>query len=168
MIRARPWLDLLALATLAALVVTLDHGVHRSPRLALVPAALLGATVGVAVALALGAVPAPGAVRAACGSRTRLAVVGVLLAVAAAEEAVWRWAVLDGLAAVADPVVAVSLSTLGFAAAHGCTRRVVGTHTVTGGTFGLAYVATGRLAAAIGAHASYNLAVFAADLRHRA
>ena len=166
--RARPWLDLLALAALTALVAGLDHGLHRSSRLALVPAALLGVAGGIVVALALRAVPAPRGLRAACCSPTLLAVVGVLLAVAAAEEAVWRWAVLDGLDAVAGPIVAVSLSTLGFAVAHGRTRRVIGTHAVTGGAFGLAYISTGRLSAAIGAHASYNLAVFAADLGRRA
>jgi membrane protease YdiL (CAAX protease family) len=168
MSRARPWLDLLALATLAALVVAFDGGLHRSPRLALVPAALLGVVGGVAVGLALGAVPSSRAVRAACGSPTLLAVVGVLLFAAAAEEAVWRWAVLDGLGAVVGAAAAVSLSTLAFAAAHGRSRRAIGSHTLTGGTFGLAYLATGRLAAAIGAHASYNLAVFADDLRRRA
>lgn len=165
--RARPWLDLVALAALTAVVITLDHGSHRSPRLALFPAVLLGAVVGVAVALAMRAVPSRGAVCAACGSPTLLAVGGILVAVAAAEEAVWRWAVLDGLAVLAGPLVAVSLSTLGFAVAHGLGRRVVGIHTVTGGAFGLAYVATGCLGAAIGAHASYNLAVLAADLERR-
>ena len=167
MTRARPWLDLLALAALAALVVTLDHGLHRSPRLAVLPAALLGLTGGVVVALALRVQPTLTALRAAV-SPTLLPVIGVLVGVAVAEEAVWRWAVLDGLATVTAPLVAVPLSAVCFAAAHGRTRRVIGTHTVTGGAFGLAYVATGRLVAAIGAHASYNLVVFAADLGRRA
>lgn len=166
--RARPWLDLLALAGLAVLVAYLDHGLHRSARLALVPAALAGVVGGVVVALMLRAVPAPRALRVACGSARLLAVVGILLAVAVAEEAVWRWAVLDGIASVAGPGVALPLSALAFAAAHGRARRVIGTHVVTGGAFGLAYVSTGRLSAAIGAHASYNLAVFATDLGRRA
>ena len=167
MTRAGPWLDLAALAALAALVVALDHGVHRSPRLAPVPAAVLGVAGGVAVAFVLRVLPLRVAVRAVGCSPALLAVAGILLAVAIAEEPVWRWAVLDGLVAVAGPVAAVLLSTLGFAVAHGRARRVIGTHTVTGGAFGLAYVATGRLVAAIGAHASYNLAVLAADLGRR-
>lgn len=150
-------------------MVAFDHGAHRSGRLPLVPAALLGVAVGAVVALALRVLPTPaGAPLWAAATRRTAVLAGILLGVAAAEEAVWRWAVLDGLAAVAGPLVAVILSALGFAMAHGRSRRAIGTHAVTGGAFGLAYLATGRLAAAIGAHASYNLAVLAADLGRRA
>lgn len=150
-------------------MVALDHGSHRNARLPLVPAALLGVAAGAVVALALRVLPVPAAASPrAAATRTTVVVACVLLAVAAAEEAIWRWAVLDGLATLTGPLVAVTLSALGFAVAHGRTRRVIGTHTVTGGAFGLAYLATGRLAAAIGAHASYNLAVLAAGRGRRA
>jgi membrane protease YdiL (CAAX protease family) len=50
-------------------------------------------------------------------------------------------------------LLALVVSTVAFALAH---RGRVGLHLVTGGVFGAVYIATGFLAAAIGAHWTYN------------
>ncbi len=81
-----------------------------------------------------------------------------------AEETLWR-GVLLGTLASRSAVFALALSTAGFAASHvyGQGWTALRTHALTGLTFGGLYVATGSLAAAIAAHAVYNLIVVAAD-----
>ncbi|MBA2332611.1 MAG: CPBP family intramembrane metalloprotease [Actinobacteria bacterium] len=79
---------------------------------------------------------------------------GLIGALAAAEEIIWRWLVLGALATATAPVVALAASTIGFAATHRHGRK---SHLVTGATFGLVYLATGRLVACIAAHATYNI-----------
>jgi membrane protease YdiL (CAAX protease family) len=78
---------------------------------------------------------------------------------AALEELVWRGLVFAGLEQVLGPVVALVLSSAGFALWH---ARVLGrgcaVHAITGLAFGSAYLA-GGLAAAILAHATYNVLV---------
>ena len=81
----------------------------------------------------------------------------------AAEEVLWRWLVLGGLAPVVGLAPAFVGATVGFALAHGTRRRdVVAVHLGTGAVFGAVYVGTGRIEAAILAHAVYNWLVLAA------
>ncbi len=84
----------------------------------------------------------------------------VLTVRAAQEEAVWRALVLGLLAGPVGRAGALAGSTVLFAATHVRRqgRRAV-VHLATGGVFGLAYVSTGRLGAAIGAHTSYNVLI---------
>jgi ABC-2 type transport system ATP-binding protein len=84
----------------------------------------------------------------------------VLTVKAAHEEAVWRAVVLGFLVGPIGRAGALAVSTCLFAAAHAnrLGARAV-QHLATGVVFGLAYLATGRLAAAIGAHATYNVLI---------
>jgi ABC-2 type transport system ATP-binding protein len=93
--------------------------------------------------------------------RDRLIARTVVLTVKAAhEEAVWRAVVLGFLVGPIGRAGALAVSTCLFAAAHvnRLGARAV-QHLATGVVFGLAYLATGRLAAAIGAHAAYNVLI---------
>ena len=92
--------------------------------------------------------------------RRRLAArVVVLGAKSAQEEAIWRALVL-GLLLPIGCAAALTVSTVLFAAAHlGRLGRRAWAHLVTGSLFGLAYLATGRLGAAIAAHGTYNVLV---------
>lgn len=83
---------------------------------------------------------------------------GILLVLAVNEEAIWRRVVLgEGLAV--SPGFALAASSVGFAFTHRTQRA---THLVTGGVFGLVYLATGALLAAVATHVVYNLLVAAA------
>jgi len=74
---------------------------------------------------------------------------------AANEELLWRRLLLGELL-VAGPVVALALSSAGFAVAH---RRARVLHAGTGSAFGAVYLATGFLGASIAAHWAYNTLV---------
>ena len=79
---------------------------------------------------------------------------------AAHEEAVWRAVALGFLVGPIGRTGALVVSTILFAAAH--VNRLgarAAQHLATGVVFGLAYLATGSLAAAIGAHATYNVLI---------
>ena len=106
--------------------------------------------------------------RAALGrvGRRRLAARSVLLAVKSAEEeALWRGVVLGNLTLVLGRAGALAVSTALFGAAHVRHQRAAAVaHIATGSVFGLAYLATGRLLAAVAAHGVYNLLVGAATL----
>jgi ABC-2 type transport system ATP-binding protein len=93
-----------------------------------------------------------------------IAVRGAYLTVTSAtEEVLWRLLVLGGLAPVVGLGPAFVASTVGFALAHGLSRRdVVAVHLLTGAAFGAVYVLTGRIEAAIFAHAAYNWLVILA------
>jgi ABC-2 type transport system ATP-binding protein len=81
----------------------------------------------------------------------------------AAEEVLWRWLVLGGLAPVVGLAPAFLVATVGFALTHGTRRRdVVAVHLATGAVFGAVYVGTGRIEVAILAHALYNWLVVVA------
>jgi ABC-2 type transport system ATP-binding protein len=83
-----------------------------------------------------------------------------LTAKAAHEEAVWRAVALGSLVAPIGRVGALVVSTILFAAAHVNRMGVrAAQHLATGVVFGLAYIATGTLAAAVGAHAAYNVLI---------
>jgi ABC-2 type transport system ATP-binding protein len=78
----------------------------------------------------------------------------------AQEEAVWRGLLLGALAGPLGRLGALAASSAFFALAHipGQGRRGA-LHAVTGAAFGGVYLATGRLDAAIAAHAVYNVSV---------
>jgi ABC-2 type transport system ATP-binding protein len=84
----------------------------------------------------------------------------VLTVRAAQEEVIWRGLVLGLLAGPIGRLGALAASTLLFAASH-IRRQGHGAtlHLATGGSFGLAYVLTGRLTVAIGSHAAYNVLI---------
>lgn len=137
------WARIGAGATLAVLLLLvvappLPHP-HLSP-----PAAL-------AVGAAAGAALFGGAARRL--PRLALRPVVLVLGVAAAsEEVVWRRVVLGELLP-AGAFVALAVSSAGFAVVHPRARLL---HLVTGASFGGVYLATGSLAASIGAHWTYN------------
>ncbi|HUB76267.1 MAG TPA: CPBP family intramembrane glutamic endopeptidase, partial [Solirubrobacteraceae bacterium] len=79
----------------------------------------------------------------------RLAFFGLL---AANEEVLWRRLALGALLPRGG-LLAIAASTLAFALAH---RRRTALQLLTGAAFGGLYVATGCLAASIGAHWTYN------------
>lgn len=72
------------------------------------------------------------------------------------EEVLWRRLLLGGLTVVAGAAFGLVAATALFALAH---RQGRGTQVVTGTTFGAAYLATGRLIAAVASHAAYNVLV---------
>jgi membrane protease YdiL (CAAX protease family) len=72
------------------------------------------------------------------------------------EEALWRRLLLGALAATVGLAIGFAAATVLFALAH---REGRGAQIATGATFGVAYVATGRLVAAFASHAVYNLLV---------
>jgi membrane protease YdiL (CAAX protease family) len=98
------------------------------------------------------------------GRAASLAVKGVYVTItSAAEEILWRWLALGGLASVVGVAPAFVVSTVGFAVTHGVRRAdVVAVHLVTGAAFGSVYLVTGQVAAAILAHAAYNWLVLLA------
>jgi membrane protease YdiL (CAAX protease family) len=117
-----------------------------------------------ALALALGAVAGTALFAAVSRRRPSFAgprvrrVVGrqVFLGLCAAnEEIVWRRTLLGELLP-AGSVVALLVSSAGFAVAH---RRSRVLHVGTGSVFGVLYLATGVLAASIAAHWVYNALV---------
>lgn len=84
----------------------------------------------------------------------RIAAGATLVLAALAEELVWRRLALGWLVARWPTPAALAGATVLFALAH---RRARATQLVTGATFGTAYL-LGGLAAAVCAHAAYNLA----------
>ena len=98
--------------------------------------------------------------------RRRLIARSLALTVKSAqEEAVWRGVVLGLAVAPLGRLAALAISTALFAGAHIRRQgRAAGAHVVTGGLFGLVYLVTGRLHAAMAAHAGYNVLVGAASL----
>lgn len=79
-----------------------------------------------------------------------------LLGWAWVEEALWRRLLLGGVALAAGALAGLAVATALFAVAHRHGKR---TQVVTGAGFGSAYVATGRLGAAVATHVVYNLLV---------
>ena len=87
----------------------------------------------------------------------------VLTAKSAEEEAIWRGLVLGLLVPPLGPFGALAASSALFAVAH--VRRLgrrAWTHLATGSLFGLTYLVTGRIVAAMAAHSTYNVFVGAA------
>jgi membrane protease YdiL (CAAX protease family) len=160
--RARPWVDLAALSALASAALVLDPIGHQAPRLPLLAGLVAGAAAGLALAVGVSslrprAARPPQRRRPAIGST--LAVAAVLVAVATGEEIVWRWTLLDLVGGIVGTPAALAVATVAFSIAHGRSWQIICLHSLTGLTFGLAYLAGGRLSAAVAAHAAYNVAV---------
>jgi ABC-2 type transport system ATP-binding protein len=98
--------------------------------------------------------------------RVRLAARSLVLALkSASEEAFWRAFLLGVLLTPFGRIGALTLTTGLFALAHASSQgRRAWIHLLTGTAFGTTYLATGRLEAAVAAHASYNVLVGAASL----
>jgi membrane protease YdiL (CAAX protease family) len=88
-----------------------------------------------------------------------------LVARAAVEEVVWRLAVTGRVAAAAGWPAGLALGSLGFALAHAGRRPALPLHLLTGLAFGGLYLGTGRLLAAVAAHAAYNLLLLGVTFR---
>jgi ABC-2 type transport system ATP-binding protein len=159
--RRRFWLGVVAQFGLASALVAALEPPRPTPAQGLATALAVGALLAVVLFVLL----ARSFPRLAVSPERRLLVAGktsVLAMGAALEEVVWRWLVLGLLLPLGAPA-ALLLSTLGFAACHRG-ARAQRTHLVTGSVFGVAYICTGRLAAALVAHAGYNaLVAIAAD-----
>jgi ABC-2 type transport system ATP-binding protein len=124
------------------------------------PAALLGVASGVILFVGLARRGISAAAVAGLPPARLAARVIVLTAKAAQEEAVWRGLVLGILAGPIGRVGALTASTLVFAASHVHRQgRRAALHVATGGVFGLAYLTTGKLTAAVGSHATYNVLI---------
>jgi membrane protease YdiL (CAAX protease family) len=82
-------------------------------------------------------------------------------AAAASEEIVWRWGVVAGTLPLIGPAGALVVGTVGFAFGHVPLRAVqrLPPYLAVGATFGVIFLATGRLVAAIAAHCAYNALV---------
>jgi ABC-2 type transport system ATP-binding protein len=124
-----------------------------------------GALAGTGLFFLLARKPLPASSLAIVPPRRLIARSLALAAKSAQEEAIWRGLVLGMAVGPLGRPAALVLSTGLFAAAHvGRQGRAAATHLVTGGVFGLVYLETGRMHAAVTAHAGYNALVGAASL----
>ena len=131
------------------------------PLLAVGPlASLMGMVAGMLAFAVLARRPIPTAALAAAPPRRVAARSGLLVLKSFQEEAVWRALVLGGLVAPAGRVGALAISSTLFAAAHlGRQGSRAAAQLLTGSTFGIVYLTSGRLVAAVTAHATYNVLV---------
>jgi ABC-2 type transport system ATP-binding protein len=157
-----PRLAVWAATTLAAVVLAppvgglVDVGAFAWPA---------GALAGAVVFVSLARRRLPGGLLHRARRRRLLARSIALTLRSSFEEALWRGFVLGVLVAPIGRVGALVTSSSLFALAH--TRRQgrrAAVHLITGSTFGGVYLATGRLAAAIGAHTTYNVLIGAASM----
>lgn len=119
---------------------------------------VLSGGAGLAAALALSTVLARGA-----RTPDRRLLLPALVA-GVSEEIVWRWGALAGTAPLVGWGGSLVLSSLGFAYRHSRSDGF-GSYLVLGASFGGVFLATGRLIAAIAAHAGYNAFVLLRDRR---
>ena len=98
------------------------------------------------------------------GMRLQLGFLNPALRAGAPEEVVWGWGALAGAAPAVGWVGALALSTWCFALRHTRSEDLVA-YLVLGASFGGVFLATGRLVAAIAAHAGYNPLVLTAASR---
>ena len=157
---ARPLAEEATLLALAAVVLIFAPVPRIAPRVPTGTAVCGGTLVGLLLFSVLARRLLPPRVDA----RVAVAAPLVLLR-AAAEEALWRWGVLLALSPAVGLGGATGLSSAGFAAAHGVrqTPRQFASRAAAGGAFALVFVASGRLEAAVAAHAVYNALVVAAS-----
>jgi membrane protease YdiL (CAAX protease family) len=139
-----------ALATATAIAAPAPA--PTDPRVGTAAAAVLGGSLGILLFLAL-ARARPSLPR---GDELTSAQLIFLLGWAWVEETVWRRLLLASFAVVGGVAIGLVVATALFAFAH---RRGRATHLLTGAAFGGAFVATGRLGAAVASHAVYNLLV---------
>ncbi|MCZ7589502.1 MAG: ATP-binding cassette domain-containing protein [Gaiella sp.] len=148
-------------ALVAPAVDPLDTTLHPLPE-----ALAVGCIAGVAAFLVLARRWVTASSLAAVPRPRLVARVVVLVAKSAQEETIWRALVLGLLVPAVGAAAALAVSTVCFAAAHvGLLGRRALAHLATGASFGLAYLATGRLVAAITAHATYNVLVGVTPVR---
>jgi membrane protease YdiL (CAAX protease family) len=114
---------------------------------------LAAVALGLAVAVVLSALLARGR-----EAPSRSLLLPAMIA-AVSEEIVWRWGVLAGLAPRVGWGAALGLSAVGFAYRHTRGEGLVA-YLLLGSAFGGIFLATGRLAAAVAAHAGYNTLAF--------
>jgi ABC-2 type transport system ATP-binding protein len=89
----------------------------------------------------------------------------VLTAKSAQEEVLWRALLLGVLAGPLGRLAALAASAVLFAGSHVRRQgRAATAHLLTGTAFGAVYLTTGRLLAAIAAHATYNVLIGAASM----
>jgi hypothetical protein len=151
-VTARPALHELLVAALLAAGVAGGAMPHLAPRLPAAVATAGGLAAGVVLHRALAGRWVVHRLRRPQGGGAI-----VLAARAAAEEVAWRGFLLGALVPSLGSAGAVLLSGAVFACAHRVEQgrdRLV--HLLTGSAFGLVYVGTGRLAAAVAAHVAYN------------
>jgi len=154
------WSRTLLLCGAAATVLLLGAG--RAPSLPL-PFSL---SAGLATATILYAVLAQRLPSVSIALERRVAFTAKTLYLAihsAAEEVLWRWFVLGAIAAREGWLAALLLSSLAFAASHARGQGWHGlrVHGLTGLAFGAIFLVTGRIAASIVAHITYNVLVAA-------
>jgi membrane protease YdiL (CAAX protease family) len=91
--------------------------------------------------------------------------VALASAAAATEEVVWRWGVVAGALPLVGAVGALAAGTVGFAFGHVPVRAVhrLPPYVAVGAAFGIVFLVTGRLEAAIAAHCAYNALVVAQE-----
>lgn len=151
----------LLFAGLLAAGVAIGAMPHVSPRLPAAAAMLGGLAAGVCLYRVLAGRWPPRQFRRRPSAGGAI----VVAARAAGEEVAWRGFLLGALAPALGTAGAIPLSSAVFACAHRVDRsrdRLV--HLLTGSVFGLVYVSTGRLTAAVAAHVAYN-ALAVATLR---
>ena len=150
------WAGIVVLAALVAPDVTpLDPSVQPT-----LDALVLGVLSGAALFGVLTRRRVTVATVAALPQRRLLARAFVLCAKSAQEEALWRALLFGSLVGPLGRIGALATSSVLFAGAHlGRAGRHAVAHLVTGATFGLTYLTTGRLHAAIAAHGTYNVLV---------
>jgi membrane protease YdiL (CAAX protease family) len=165
---ARPLLVATALqsALAAALVARGAVAFARAP-LADALGVVTGAALGYLLYRGLSLRDAPSRQPASAGAIAGFAL--AYAAIAVAEEILWRGWAFDVLAASRGALVALIVTTAGFALAHGIHQGFAGVrfHLVTGLAFALTLLATSSLAAAAAAHAAYNLALYFAGVSLR-
>ena len=145
----------------AAALLLLLRG-NSSDAMAPLPAVALG------IVVAGGLLPLALLFQPAHRPRPLAVTVGVAVFIAlraAVEEVVWRLGVTGRIAAVAGWPAGLTIGALGFGLAHAGSLRVLAAHVCIGLAFGALFLATGRLLAAVAAHAAYNVLVLALTMR---
>jgi membrane protease YdiL (CAAX protease family) len=150
-----------AVAAAVATMILAPAPAPTSARVDTVTAVVLGMPLGAFAFLALARVP-PRLPRRGELTRAQLA---FLLGWAWVEEVLWRRLLLATVAVVAGVIAGLIATTALFAIAHSRGRAA---HLLTGTAFGGAFVATGRLGAAVASHAVYNLLVAGSRVQRRA
>jgi membrane protease YdiL (CAAX protease family) len=147
----------LASAACATALLTLAPIRGPVPHLRMTTALLVGVGAGTSVFVAL-ARP-----RRLTPPPPRL--LAIASAVATSEEIVWRWGVVAGMSPLLGVAGALAAGTLGFAFGHVPLRAVqrLPPYLAVGAGFGLVFLVTGRLSAAIAAHCAYNALVLAQE-----
>jgi membrane protease YdiL (CAAX protease family) len=147
-------------SALAAVLVARGAVVFVRAPLADAIGVLAGIAVGIVLYRLLAAREQSAPRRASTAAIVALAL--VYTAISIAEEIIWRGWAFDVLAASRGALLALIVTTAGFALVHGIHQGYAGVrfHLVTGLAFGLTLLATSSLAGAAAAHVAYNLAVF--------